>query len=63
MNPFNINFRSLAAVKKMAQRLVNQSKKPMVVFKHPDRNNYNVTFKSRIDRYALSWVVSEINPQ
>ncbi len=31
--------------------------KGMTVFKHPDRNNYNVTHTSRKDQYDPSWVV------
>lgn len=28
-----------------------------VVFKHPERDNYNITHLSRIDRYEKDWVV------
>ena len=28
-----------------------------VVFKHPERDNYNITHMSRTDRYKGEWVV------
>lgn len=36
---------------------------PQVVLKHPDRANYNITFKERTDRYKPEWVVETINPE
>lgn len=28
-----------------------------IVFKHPDRVNYNITHKSRTDLYCTEWVI------
>lgn len=52
-NPFHVNWYRLDEVKAYADQLGPGQ----VVFKKPGNRNYNITFKSRTDRYEPEWVV------
>lgn len=56
---FSCNFMDLAEVERLAVRLARASNRGMTVYKHPLRNNYNITFTSRYDRYEPQWVVCQ----
>jgi hypothetical protein len=52
-NPYRVNWRKLEEVKAYADELGPGQ----VVIKVPGRDNYNITFKERTDRYQPEWVV------
>ena len=52
-SPFRVDWTNLDAVISYAKQLGPG----MTVFKHPARDNYNITHSSRMDRYPDSWVV------
>lgn len=54
-----VDWNDLDSVKDYAEKLGPG----MVVIKHPDRNNYNITHASRTDLYDPSWVVHETGGQ
>jgi hypothetical protein len=43
--------------KECAIGLAKKLGKGQTVFKHPNRDNYNITHTSRTDRYKPEWVV------
>lgn len=49
---FRCDYTDLDAVIDLAKRMG----KGMTVYKHPDRDNYNITHTSRKDQYQLEWV-------
>jgi len=52
-NPFRVDWTNLEEVIAYAKGMgVGQT-----VFKHPDRDNYNITHTERTDRYRPEWVV------
>lgn len=50
---FKMDFTDLAMVKALADQLGPGQ----VVYKHPNRPNYNITHAERLDRYEVEWVV------
>jgi len=48
-----INWNDINQVIAYAKSLGNNQ----TVFKHPQRNNYNITHTSRTDRYKPEWVI------
>lgn len=52
----NIDWSNKEQVVKLAHKMHRPSME-QVVFKHPNRSNYNITHASRTDRYDPSWVV------
>lgn len=58
-----INWNDKASVCDYAKTLVCDT--PMVVYKHPNRRNYNITHKSRFDtcgEYKPEWRVLTVLP-
>ena len=55
-----VNFEDLTSVKALANSLATRLE-PQVVYKHPDRENYNITFKSTYLRQGNNpaWIVYE----
>lgn len=56
MNALHVDYNDLESCIALAKYLEGHGVK-QVVFKHPSRDNYNITFKSRTDRYKPEWVV------
>jgi hypothetical protein len=56
LNPTALDGRDLMQAIDIARKWANAWRKPMVVVKHPDRNHYDVIFKSRTD-YKPEWVM------
>lgn len=56
INPMRVDYCNLEQVIALAQAFSTPDS-PMVVVKHPDRRNYNVTFKSRTDLYQPDEVI------
>jgi len=52
-SPFAVNWRNLDDVIEYAKQLGPDQ----IVIKHPNRPNYNITFKSRTDLYKPEWVM------
>ena len=53
-----VNWKDLPAVIAYAKSL--KAQRDQVVFKHPERENFNITSKERTDRYQPSWVKAVI---
>jgi hypothetical protein len=53
---FALDNRDLEQVIDLAHGM-SKSGEPMVVVKQPDRDYYNIRFKSRMDLYKSEWVV------
>ena len=53
MSPFKVDYTDKAAVLKLAQNMG----KGMTVYKHPARNNYNITHTSRKDLWGIDGAV------
>lgn len=56
-SPFKINWEDKEAVIAYAKRMQEECAVGLVVFKHPSRSNYNITFTDRSDQYDPEWVV------
>lgn len=57
MNIISADYNDLESCIALAKYLEDKYGIKQVVFKHPSRDNYNITFKSRTDRYKPEWVV------
>lgn len=53
-----INWTDKESVIAYAERLGSDC----VVYKHPERANFNITHKDRLDRYKSEWVVYPFTP-
>lgn len=54
-NPFKINWKDKDAVISYARKLGTGQ----TIFKHPSRDNYNITHTERTDQYKPEWVVCQ----
>ncbi|MBP7109818.1 MAG: hypothetical protein KBA90_14760 [Chitinophagaceae bacterium] len=53
MNMFKLDWKNKEAVIAYAKKLG----KGQTVYKHPERDNFNITHTSRTDRYKKDWVI------
>ena len=61
MNPFKVDYTNLVQVKEFADSMAARDGIKYIVYKHPSRNNYNITFDSRLDQYCNCVVVHRTN--
>ena len=59
-----INWNNKQAVCDYAKRLAGSCNVTMVVYKHPERDNYNITHMPTFERhgYPKSWIVLRVPP-
>ena len=61
---YTTDWYDLESVMRYAKRMAKEANAMMIVFKHPDRDNFNIAHASKIgDHYKPSWVVEIIKPK